>query len=60
MKYLIQRMDEGGGFVTPSQSESTYTADPLKARRFVNREQAERCRCKENQIIVLLEDAVQR
>lgn len=58
MTYLLKRTDQGGGYVAPSGSSSSYTRNPLRARRYPTKEQAERCRCPENEVIVNYHDLV--
>jgi hypothetical protein len=50
--YILQRTDQGGGYVTPSGSKNAYTQDPYHARIFETKEEVERNRCVENEIII--------
>lgn len=52
MKYLLQRTDQGGGYIAPPGSRYSYTRDQAKARRFNSRDEAERSRCPGNEVIV--------
>lgn len=45
MKYVIKRIDQGGGYVAPAGSKRSYTKDILSARRFDTQEEAERDAC---------------
>lgn len=51
MAYVIQRTDQGGGYVAPSGSPSSYVRNPANARQFATVESAERDRCPENERI---------
>ena len=55
--YLIQRTDQGGGFLgfAPGLTGEAYTHKLERARVFPTREAAERERCVENEIVVGLE-----
>ena len=57
MKYLIRRMNKGFGYLTPSGSEDRYTRELKKARIYVGKEQAERCRDEDHEILVPLHKA---
>lgn len=56
MFYVLQRTDQGGGYVAPPGSEKSYTHDAAKARKFDSREAAEEDRCVENEVIVRVGD----
>jgi len=58
MAYLIQRTDQGGGYVARPGSQSSYTRNVLAARRFATREEAEAQRCPGNERIVSLDDII--
>ena len=50
--FVLERTDQGGGYVAPPGSAKSYVQDVLKARVFDTREEAEADRCVENEIIV--------
>lgn len=50
--YVIKRLDQGGGYVTPPGSLRSYTRDINKARVFATEDQARRELCPGNEIIV--------
>ena len=52
--YVIQRTDQGGGYVTPAGNHPTYTHDLTKASIFATQEAADKDRCKGNEIVVPL------
>ena len=54
--FVIKRTDQGGGYVAPSGSVSSYTGALQNARIFNTAEEAERNRCPQNEIIVPLAD----
>jgi hypothetical protein len=54
--FIIQRTDQGGGYVARPGSLKSYTHEPLKARRFATREEAERERCPGNERVLSLLD----
>lgn len=56
--YLIERTDQGGGYVTPPGSLRSYTKDVTKARRYRTAEAAERDRCEGNERVVSLAQLV--
>jgi hypothetical protein len=58
--FLIERTDQGGGFVTPPGSDKSYTPFPHLARVFPTREAAEADRCVGNERVVRLADAMAR
>lgn len=45
MKYVIKRLDQGGGYVAPAGSKKSHTKDIMSARRFDTKEEAERDAC---------------
>ncbi len=49
MAFVIQRLDQGGGWVAPPGSLKSCTHDRAKARRFETREAAEAERCPGNE-----------
>ena len=49
--FIIRRTDQGGGYVAPSGSRSSYTRDPRQAQQYPTRAAAERDRCPENEVI---------
>jgi len=52
--YVIKRLDQGGGYVTPPDSDRSYTQNPLKARRFHTYEEAKRDCCEGNERVVTI------
>ena len=52
MTYVLNRTDQGRGYVTPAGSPGSYTAKLQDARLFPTREAAEAERCVENEIVV--------
>ncbi len=56
--FILKRTDQGGGYVAPPGSLKSYVRNPVKARRFATREEADRNRCVENETIVALADLV--
>lgn len=55
--YIIRRTDQGG-YVAPPGSKNSYTKSALKARRFDSKEEAERNRCVENEVVINLNDLI--
>jgi len=51
-RYIIERTDQGGGFVSLPGSKRTYTKDALKARRFQTVKEAEVELCVENERVI--------
>lgn len=51
MAFLLRRTDQGGGWVAPAGSKSSYTRNREHARRYGSREEAERDRCVVNEVI---------
>lgn len=49
--YVIERIDGGGGYVTPAGSERSYTRVLEKARMFATRESAQTEKCG-NEVVV--------
>jgi hypothetical protein len=49
--YVLKRTEQGGGYVAQPGSRSSYTRDIAKAQKFRTKEEAERERCKENEVI---------
>ena len=56
--YVIKRTDQGGGWVTPAGSRSSYTHKLQHARVFASREEADRHRCPGNELIESVADAM--
>jgi hypothetical protein len=54
--YVLMRTD--GAFVAREGSQSSYTKDLRKARRFPTKEAAERDRCVENERILTMDQAL--
>lgn len=59
MRYIIERLDQGRGFVARPGSLRSYTQNPLEARVFTTHEAAERERC-ENEQVVSLDELIGR
>ena len=55
MTYILRRTDQGGGYVAPSGSPSSYTRDPLRAKRYPTKEAAIADSCPENEVPVNLQ-----
>lgn len=60
MPYVIERTDQGGGYVAPAGSRGSYVRELQRARTFPTREAAERERCPENERVVHTDDALRR
>lgn len=60
MPYIIERLDQGGGFVAPSGSALSYVRRAEYARQFSTRGEAERNRCPENETVREYHPAVLR
>lgn len=56
--YVIKRTNIPG-YVAPSGSQITYTSTVTRARVFRTHEEAERERCVENEVVVLLSRELQ-
>jgi len=54
--YLLKRTDQGGGYVARSGLREAYTLNIDKVRLFTTKEDAERNRCTDNEIIIHLDD----
>lgn len=52
MAYILKRTDQGGGYVARSGHASSYTKNIEHVRTFATREEAEKHRCVDNEIIV--------
>jgi hypothetical protein len=50
--YVIQRTDQGGGYVAQSGSAHSYVKDSKDARKFSTKEEAESERCPQNERVV--------
>jgi hypothetical protein len=50
--FVLQRTDQGGGYVAPPGSAKSYVQDVLGARVFKTRAEADADRCVENEIVV--------
>lgn len=57
MSYVIKRLDQGGGYVSRPGSVHSYTKRLRDALRFNSREDAEACRCVENERVLSIEEA---
>lgn len=53
--YVIQRTDQGGGFLAPSGSHNAYTHNLQVAQTFTTKEKAEANCCPGNEVVVPLE-----
>ena len=51
-RYVLERTDQGGGYVTPRGSSHSYTKDLRCAMVWTTREEAEADRCVENERVV--------
>lgn len=58
--YLLKRTDQGGGYVSKPGLKEAYTTNLDKVRIFTSKEDAERNRCIENEIIIPLSDLAER
>ena len=56
MTYVIRRTDQGGGWVTPPGSRSSYTRSLQYAATWVTKEDAERERCPDNEVVEAVRD----
>ena len=56
--YVLERTNQGGGYVAKPGKDGSYTSKLQHARMFATREQAERERCPENEHVVTIEDAM--
>lgn len=52
MHFVIQRTDQGGGYVAPAGSKKSYTPRIASARRFATYQQAEQDRCEGNERVL--------
>tara|TARA_R110000824_G_C14848812_1_gene639850 strand:+ start:54 stop:239 length:186 start_codon:yes stop_codon:yes gene_type:complete len=50
--YIIERIDQKRGYVAPEGSDRTYVHDARHAKIFATREDAEKNRCPENEVLV--------
>lgn len=50
--FIIKRTDSKGGYVAPDGYCSSYVKDVAKAKRFINREEANRERCVGNEVVL--------
>lgn len=55
MAYLIERTDQGGGYVSRPGMRLSYTHKIEHARKFTTEHEAEMDRCPGNEVIVNLE-----
>ena len=53
--YVIQRTDQGGGYVTPSGSEKSYTKHIINAQLFTCEASANAERCEGNEVVTPVE-----
>jgi hypothetical protein len=54
MYYIVERTDQGGGYLTPPGSEHSYTDNVLYAQMFTSKTNA-KAQCCENERVVTLE-----
>lgn len=54
MGFVIQRTDQGGGYVTPAGSEKAYTKKLERARVYGTRSEAQRHLCPGNERVLSL------
>ena len=54
MDYVIQRTDQGGGYVSKQGLKESYTKNIEKVRVFTTREAAEKNSCIGNEIVINL------
>jgi hypothetical protein len=54
--YVIERTDQGGGYLAKEGNDKAFTRDVAKVRIFERREDAERERCKGNEVVICLRD----
>lgn len=50
--YIIERTDQGGGYVAQPGSRGSYTRNIEKARKYPTREAAEADRCEGNEVVI--------
>ena len=55
MYYVLRRTNQGGGWVSKMGSLYSYTHALQRARLFYTKEEAERQRCKGNEVVETLE-----
>lgn len=60
MPYVLERTDQGGGFVTRPGSRGSYTRDLRFARVFATRAEADANRCPGNECIREVSEVVGR
>ena len=58
MKYVLQRTDQGGGYVAPPGGKHSYVVSKYDAQRFDTPEQAEDNRCVDNERIIEMADLI--
>jgi hypothetical protein len=58
--YVIERTDQGGGYVAPSGSRYSYTKSLEKARTFSTRDEADGHRCPGNEVVVPVSEILQK
>jgi len=54
--YVIERTDQGGGYVAVSGSQDSYTKDLAKAQPFATREAAKQNCCPGNEVVREISD----
>lgn len=52
MNYVLQRTDQGGGYVAKPGQRSSYTHSIAKARKFATFREADEARCPGNERVV--------
>jgi len=60
MTWILKRTDQGGGYVNQPGSGSSYTRDPLRAKRYPTKEAAREDSCVENERPVNLGNLIGR
>lgn len=58
MGYVIQRTDQGGGYVARPGSRGSYTGKLQEARVYPTRQAAEADRCVENERVLSVDEAI--
>lgn len=58
--FVIKRTDQGGGYLAMPGSQNSYTKKLEEARTFPTRQQAEKERCPGNEIVIPLNELLNR
>jgi len=56
--YVLERTDQGGGYVAKPGRKHSYTHELQHAQTFYTKEEAEKNSCVKNEIVVDLDDIV--